>query len=87
VFELPDRDYERLGRLVPLLVDRQWVLEAAGADLLADGFPLLPTRGSPLDRGSGRAQPGSVRPRTPALLRAEAEPDMGRTTQAIAWEP
>ncbi|MGH9056747.1 MAG: hypothetical protein ACRDYY_12955 [Acidimicrobiales bacterium] len=47
VFELPDRDYVRLGRLVPLLIDRQWVLEAAATDLLADGFPVLPTREHP----------------------------------------
>jgi hypothetical protein len=47
VFELPDGDYRRLARLVPLLVDRQWVCEAAGAALLADGFPVLPTREHP----------------------------------------
>ena len=47
VFELPDGDYGRLARLIPLLIDRQWVLEAAGSKLLADGFPLLPTRDHP----------------------------------------
>jgi hypothetical protein len=47
VFELPDGDYGRLARLVPLLVDRQWVLEAAAYALLADGFPLLPSRQYP----------------------------------------
>jgi hypothetical protein len=47
VFELPDGDYRRLARLVPLLVDRQWVCEAAGTALLADGFPVLPTREYP----------------------------------------
>jgi hypothetical protein len=47
VFELPSGDYRRLARLVPLLVDRRWVLEAAGSDLLGDGFPLLPTREHP----------------------------------------
>jgi len=47
VFELPGGDYRRLARLLPLLLDRQWVIEAAGADLLADGFPLLPTREHP----------------------------------------
>ncbi len=47
VFELPDGDYKRLARLLPLLLDRQWVLEAAGADLLTHGFPLLPTREHP----------------------------------------
>lgn len=47
VFELPDQDYERLGRLVPLLIDRQWVLEAAGSELLSDGFPILATREQP----------------------------------------
>jgi hypothetical protein len=47
VFELPDQDYERLGRLVPLLIDRQWVLEAAGSELLSDGFPILATREHP----------------------------------------
>jgi hypothetical protein len=47
VFELPGGDYERLARLIPLLLDRQWLLEAPGADLVADGFPLLPTRDQP----------------------------------------
>jgi len=47
VFELLGGDYRRLARLVPLLVDRRWVLEAAGPDLLGDGFPLLPTREQP----------------------------------------
>jgi hypothetical protein len=47
VFELPGVDYERLARLIPLLLDRQWLLEAPGADLVADGFPLLPTREHP----------------------------------------
>ena len=47
VFELPGGDYERLGRLVPLFVDRQWILEAAGSALVADGFPVLPTREYP----------------------------------------
>ena len=47
VFELPDGDYDRLGRLVPLLLERQWVLEAAGSNVLRDGFPVLPTRDHP----------------------------------------
>ncbi|MHB1534587.1 MAG: hypothetical protein ACYC1D_08255 [Acidimicrobiales bacterium] len=47
MFELPAGDYERLGRLVPLLLDRQWILEAAGSEVLADGFPVLPTREHP----------------------------------------
>jgi hypothetical protein len=47
VFELPGGDYERLARLIPLLLDRQWLLEAPGANLVADGFPLLPTREHP----------------------------------------
>lgn len=47
VFELPGGHYEHLARLVPILVDRQWVLEAAAAELLADSFPLLPTREHP----------------------------------------
>ncbi len=47
VFELPGDDYDRLARLIPLLLDRQWLLEASGADLVADGFPLLPTREHP----------------------------------------
>jgi hypothetical protein len=47
VFELPGGDYERLARLIPLLLDRQWLLEAPGAKLVADGFPLLPTREHP----------------------------------------
>jgi hypothetical protein len=46
-FELPGGDYARLARLIPLLVHRQYILEAAGADLLSDGFPLLPTREYP----------------------------------------
>jgi hypothetical protein len=28
---------------MPLLVHRQYIFEAAGADLLSDGFPLFPT--------------------------------------------
>ena len=47
VFELPDRDYERLGRLVPLPIDRQWMLAATSSHLLRDGFPLLATRERP----------------------------------------
>lgn len=47
VFELRGDDYDRLARLIPLLLDRQWLLEASGADLVADGFPLLPTREHP----------------------------------------
>jgi hypothetical protein len=47
VFELPGGSYENLGRLVPLLFERRWVLEAAGSQLLEDGFPLLPTRDHP----------------------------------------
>lgn len=47
VFELPDGDYDRLARLVPLLLDRQWVLEAAASDLLGGGFSVLPTRDHP----------------------------------------
>lgn len=47
VFELPDGDYRQLARLVPILVDRQWVLETVASTLLADGFPLLPYREHP----------------------------------------
>lgn len=47
VFELPDGDYERLGRLVPFLLERQWILDATATDLLADGFPVLATREHP----------------------------------------
>ncbi|HXW80057.1 MAG TPA: hypothetical protein VEJ84_11200 [Acidimicrobiales bacterium] len=39
--------YDELARFVPLLVVRQWVLEAPAAPVLADGFPLLPTGDHP----------------------------------------
>ena len=84
VFELPGDDYDRLARLIPLLLDRQWLLEAPGADLVADGFPLLPTREHPhwtvVPR---RTHPYPVRTRSPALLRAEAKPGLGWAAPAV----
>ena len=46
-FGLGSGGYEELARLVPLLPTRQWVMEAESADLLAAGFPLLPSGGRP----------------------------------------
>jgi len=43
VFEVPDHDYAELARLEPILLSRPKVLEASGPELLAAGFPLLPT--------------------------------------------
>jgi hypothetical protein len=84
VFELPDRNYERLGRLVPLLIDRQWVLEVAGSDLLADGFPLLATREHP----HWTVVLAEPTPTQFARVRRhfsepKAEPGMGRTSRAV----
>lgn len=39
--------YEELGRLVPLLRNRQWVLEASAGALISDGFPVVPTAQTP----------------------------------------
>ncbi len=40
-------DYRALARRVPALSYRQWIMEASGPELVADGFPLFPTRGGP----------------------------------------
>ena len=47
VFEVPDNDYQLLGRLVPIVTVRPRLFEALGAELLAAGFPLLPTAQHP----------------------------------------
>ena len=47
VFEVPDHDYHRLARLEPILLSRPKVLEASGRELVAAGFPLLPTGAYP----------------------------------------
>lgn len=46
-FGLGDGGYPELARFVPLVPYRQWVMEARSADLIADGFPLLPSRDHP----------------------------------------
>lgn len=43
VFEIPNHDYVELARLEPILITRPKVLEASGPELVAAGFPLLPT--------------------------------------------
>lgn len=47
VLEVPDGDFGRLARLRPIVAARRQVLVADGADLVADGFPLLPTLETP----------------------------------------
>jgi hypothetical protein len=47
VFEVPDNDYQLLARLVPIVTVRPRLFEARGAELLAEGFPLLPTAQHP----------------------------------------
>ena len=43
VHELPPGGFEELARRSPILRERRRVLVADAADLLRDGFPLLPT--------------------------------------------
>lgn len=47
VLEVPGGDYERLARLRPIVAERRQLLVAQGAELIEDGFPLLPTMDSP----------------------------------------
>lgn len=47
VFEVPDGDYDLLGRLVPIVTVRPKLFEASGAELVAAGFPLFPTAAHP----------------------------------------
>jgi hypothetical protein len=46
-FGLGDGGYPELARFVPLVPYRQWVMEARTDDLIADGFPLLPSNDYP----------------------------------------
>ena len=79
VFELLGGDYRRLARLVPLLVDRRWVLEAAGSDLLGDGFPLCPPGSNPTGPSSS---PNPPLPSSPAS--AVTSPSPKRTRCGLA---
>lgn len=47
VLEVPDGDYAALARLRPIVTTRRRLLFAHGADLIASGFPLLPTLDAP----------------------------------------
>ena len=47
VLEVPDGDYQLLARLRPIVATRRLLLLAHGADLVAAGFPLLPTLDHP----------------------------------------
>lgn len=47
VLELPDGDYGELVRLRPFVATRRRLFVARSGDLLADGFPLLPTLDHP----------------------------------------
>lgn len=47
VLEIPNGNYELLGRLEPLVRKRRKFLEASGPDLLAAGFVLVPTLAYP----------------------------------------
>jgi hypothetical protein len=47
VLEVPDGDYALLARLRPNVSQRRQLLIADGADLIEDGFPLLPTLDAP----------------------------------------
>ena len=47
VFGLPDGGYEELTRVLPLVAQRRWVMEASSRTLLDAGFPILATRGAP----------------------------------------
>ncbi|MCL4433982.1 MAG: hypothetical protein M1399_04330 [Actinobacteria bacterium] len=43
VLEVPNGDYTRLARLRPLVAERRIIWKANGFDLVAAGFPILPT--------------------------------------------
>ena len=47
VLEVPNGDYEQLARVRPIVAGRRQFLVANGAELIDDGFPLLPTLDSP----------------------------------------
>ena len=47
VLEVPNGDYERLARIRPIVADRRQFLIADAAELIEDGFPLLPTLDTP----------------------------------------
>ncbi|MGB3733422.1 MAG: hypothetical protein WA964_00595 [Ilumatobacter sp.] len=47
VFEVPDGDYDQLARLRPIVAERRQLLVADAAELVDDGFPLLPTLDAP----------------------------------------
>lgn len=47
VLEVPGGDYQLLARLRPIVTTRRQLLVANGADLVAEGFPLLPTLDHP----------------------------------------
>jgi hypothetical protein len=47
VLEVPGGDYQLLARLRPIVATRRLLLLAQGPDLVAAGFPLLPTLDHP----------------------------------------
>lgn len=47
VLEVPGGDYQLLARLRPIVTTRRLLLMAHGPDLVAAGFPLLPTLDHP----------------------------------------
>ena len=47
VLEVPDGDYTLLARLRPIVTTRRRLLVADGPELVAAGFPLLPTLDHP----------------------------------------
>ena len=47
VLEVPDGNYELLARLRPIVTTRRRLLVANGPELVAAGFPLLPTLDHP----------------------------------------
>ena len=47
VLEVPGGDFDELARLRPIVASRRRLHLAHGADLVAAGFPLLPTLDSP----------------------------------------
>ena len=47
VVEVPGGDYGELARIRPIVSTRRRLLVAHGADLIAAGFPLLPTLDAP----------------------------------------
>jgi hypothetical protein len=47
VLEVPDGDYHELARMRPIVTQRRLLMVADGHQLVADGFPLLPTLDRP----------------------------------------